>query len=86
MTYQEAKEWLGKQKHNFPTLKEAERDQECRKVINEALEKQIPKKPTGNKLNCCPRCKGLVGINTNTIHAKYNYCNHCGQAIDWSDE
>ena len=56
-----------------------------------ALEKQIPKKALEVKISLqshssiiksiygkCPVC--------NTIQADDNYCQHCGQAIDWSVE
>ena len=55
----------------------------------EALEKQIPKKPTevderevGWIAFMCPAC------NTAVIGQPYrpNNCKHCGQAIDWSEE
>ena len=52
-------------------------------VANVALEKQIPKKPvnvtrfvnraSGN----CPVCNGRL--------LSMNYCQRCGQALDWSD-
>ena len=60
----------------------------CRMAI-EALEKQIPKKPTevderevGWIAFMCPTC------NTAVIGQPYrpNNCKHCGQAIDWSEE
>ena len=49
-----------------------------------ALEKQIPKKPLKDKLReegyCgCPICKHLVD-------SVSNYCEHCGQALDWTEE
>ena len=57
----------------------------------EAIEIQIPKKPTmkivekriikGCMYPHCPVC--------NTIpvpHPNVSYCDYCGQAIDWSDE
>lgn len=40
----------------------------------DALQKQIAQKV---KSGCCPSCNGDV--------KKYNYCSHCGQALDWSD-
>lgn len=63
---------------------------ECREVIHKALEKQIPKKPiekevigasmTGYKYRGqCPKCSSTVSQYTG------NYCNHCGQALDWSE-
>lgn len=56
-------------------------------VANEALEKQIPKKPNihgyreGREINTisytCPICNKHIG--------RENFCKHCGQALDWSD-
>lgn len=50
--------------------------QEDLRIIKEALEKQIPKKPI-KELNetVCPNCKTLVGS---------LYCRCCGQSLDWS--
>lgn len=53
----------------------------------EALEKQIPKKPIVEKdkvmfgIICgnCPVCGSAVYSTANL------FCNHCGQALDWSD-
>lgn len=68
--------------------------EEVKQKVNEALEKQIPKKPTivhfwsRDEMNC-PNCdsylisKDTTGI---TIGNKVNYCEECGQAIDWSEE
>lgn len=47
-----------------------------------ALEKQIPMKPYHENIYKCSRCDGIVGAN----HGCIDYCYHCGQAIDWSDE
>ena len=51
---------------------------ECYKTIINALEKQIPKKPTKDKyvpeLDFCPECGTEV---TNC-----NYCPYCGQKLD----
>ena len=50
-----------------------------------ALEKQIPKKvriTTSTKM--CSVCgRQLSGIGN--IHPERNYCQRCGQAIDWRD-
>lgn len=68
-------------------------DIECLEMAKEALEKQIPKKPTKNNPICYEKTKD--GIE----HFAYDYfcpdCNkqikatehhcHCGQALDWSD-
>ena len=54
----------------------------------EALEKQIPKKPCWISIfrhhevkePFCPSCKRMYLCN------KQNYCEECGQKIDWSEE
>lgn len=71
---------------------------ECREVIHKALEKQIPKKP--KKLTYkllidsgweyeCPNCGLAIGKNKYTdyeyIEEYEEYCQNCGQALDWSD-
>lgn len=60
----------------------------------EALEKQIPKKPTfegdgyddsGNIIYdtwICPCCGDRYEVD----YERHNHCPTCGQAIDWSDE
>lgn len=57
-------------------------------TLKEAIEKQIPKKPTdfsgrhwgkaigGN----CPNCNSAVNSK------EYRYCRNCGQALDWGQE
>lgn len=59
-------------------------------VACEALEKQIPMKPTClNRTqhfeNCdvvlCPRCKKRL-----KMKSKGKYCDKCGGALDWSDD
>lgn len=54
----------------------------------EALEKQIPKEPKlietyPNNLHLCPSC-GSTFITR--YDGAMNYCNNCGQAIDWRPE
>ena len=51
-----------------------------------ALEKQIPKKVriTTSTKRCATCGRQLSGIGN--IHPKRNYCQGCGQAIDWEDE
>lgn len=47
-----------------------------------ALEKQIPKKPKTDDryvMYICPCCNDFIKVS-------HNYCQNCGQAIDWSDE
>ena len=53
-------------------------------VMRECTEKQIPKKPLDDHLIKtgywgCPICKHMVD-------SVSNYCEHCGQALDWSEE
>jgi len=54
----------------------------------EALEKQIPKKPVRDKMNManlCPACNNPFTLFTNckVFDDHPNYCDACGQAIDW---
>jgi len=53
-----------------------------------ALEKQMPKKPIKRHgLYLCPNCEtSNVYINDCTVEIKFNFCDCCGQAIDWSNE
>lgn len=63
----------------------------------DALEKQIPKKPTnregypeGNRdtaSGCCPECGLKQMVITPRYFAHHDwYCRDCGQAIDWGTE
>ena len=53
-----------------------------------ALEKQIPKKVIlgydEQDSICCPNCKGELLSMDWYDHWKCNYCELCGQALDWS--
>lgn len=50
--------------------------------VREAVEKQKRKKPcASNRCYVCPHC-GLV----TSLKIKHNYCDACGQHIDWSEE
>ena len=51
-----------------------------------ALEKQIPKKVriTTSTKRCATCGRQLSGIGN--IHPKRNFCQRCGQAIDWEEE
>ena len=55
----------------------------------EALEKQIPKKVIlgydEHDSICCPNCKGELMSMDWYDHWKCNYCEVCGQTLDWSD-
>lgn len=54
----------------------------------EAVEKQIHKKPLsfGNEAYLCPCCKrNNFYCGTKDLH-KMNYCDYCGQKLDWSEQ
>ena len=51
------------------------------KAIINALEKQIPKKPNYKSdylMHFCPICDFPLPL-------CFKFCNHCGQALDWSE-
>lgn len=54
---------------------------DCYKLIREALEKQIPKKVTKS---ACPSCNRIF-LFRHSEKRKGDYCDNCGQALDWSD-
>lgn len=56
-------------------------------MAREAMEKQIPKKPSGTlTISGISRYKsGNCGCGT-AIAMVYKYCPNCGQSIDWSGE
>ena len=73
---------------------------DCYKLIIEALEKQIPKKPQyvdtrfrhhgrkisdGSTLDKCYKCPNC---NSHIFHVfdSEKCCKYCGQALDWSDD
>lgn len=79
MTPQEAKSWFEED------LKDGKCSDDCpdcnaMELAILALEKQIPKKPTKYMTDryCCPVCKAIR-------YSSAPYCEHCGQALDWSD-
>ena len=60
------------------------------KMALQALERQIPKKPENHSGryydNLCPLCgKRIKSGQGSSSRQRTNWCNHCGQAIDWSD-
>lgn len=63
--------------------KDMERCNDACRVAVKALEKQIPKKVILTKTEVtfyqCPRCNSFISRSN-------DYCNKCGQALDWSDE
>ncbi len=59
-------------------------------TLKEAVEKQIPKKPIDYRFpwSICPNCNGSVYLKHIQEHIgneETTYCEHCGQALDWSD-
>ena len=52
------------------------------KTAIEALEKQIPKKVTKS---ACPSCNRIF-LFRHSEKRKGDYCDNCGQALDWSDD
>lgn len=71
-----------------------EQDEQNDMTYEEALEKQISKRPKIKKEGFksvsydCPICENyLVSEIDNELVAgqKYNYCHKCGQRLDWSD-
>ena len=64
---------------------------EFHKVLLEALEKQIPKKPIDYHYPwaICPTCGGSVdceNVKGYILDKEHSHCEHCGQTIDWSDD
>lgn len=69
-----------------PTAEDVD-NKELHKMIDIAVEKQIPKKPNihgyreGREVNTisytCTTCNKHIG--------REAFCKHCGQALDWSD-
>ena len=84
---------LKKTLENVKRCNLSQSDKDCSRAV---FEKQIPKKPTphivkggkkliGNGWWCngttiyrCPNCNEFIS-------RTYDYCNKCGQALDWSD-
>lgn len=55
--------------------------------ISKALRKQIPRKVSKfsyfyGRVYGCPCCDNHIGKEKNRT---IQYCNHCGQALDWSE-
>ena len=63
---------------------------DCYKLIREALEKQIPKKPINEECYyICPCCRGDLGVSDDDIFiyefSMPKYCSNCGCVPDWSE-
>ena len=61
---------------------------EHEKMVLEALEKQMPKRPIEDgyydEPAVCPNCGGDV-INQCDNNYQFQCCHYCGQKLDWSD-
>lgn len=61
---------------------------EALKIVENAVKKQMPKKAEHEDgvWSICPNCGGSVCNDTeHAVNKEVSYCEHCGQAIDWSD-
>lgn len=59
-------------------------DAEPLRLSIEALEKQIPKKPIVSDDIACPNCSATLIYCLHT--SEIDYCDKCGQRLDWSEE
>ena len=59
-------------------------DAEPIRLAIEALEKQITKKPIVSDDIICPSCSATLIYYLHT--SKIDYCDKCGQRLDWSEE
>lgn len=71
-------------------LKFAEDDYKANEMAIQALEKQIPKKVVKDEKRSykCPCCGESAKTETGDSFIDYrlDYCDGCGQKLDWSDE
>lgn len=70
--------------------RKAENQKELMEITVDALKKQMPKKPIENRYPwaICSVCGGsiyLENVQEHIQNKENTYCEHCGQAIDWSD-
>ena len=90
MTYEEAHKYF----EDVQQLYTVYRVKYCDDIISAndiailAIEKQIPKKPVGNYYAQmrCPSCNHRIpsGMGSSS-RRRDNWCNYCGQKIDWSN-
>lgn len=90
MTYEEALHEISTKVYRNTDDFEMTISKDCYKKIIDALEKQIPKKHIENIYPwcICPNCGGSVYVKHIQEHiqnGEQTYCEHCGQALDWSD-
>ena len=82
MTLEEAYKWIYV---HFATCGDETKQDEAISIALKAIAKQIPKKVriTTSTKRCSVCGRQLSGIGN--IHPKRNYCQGCGQAIDWEE-
>lgn len=83
MTYEETRYLIA----NTPYLggSEQEKVEEAILMAIEALEKQIPKKPTHIYMRCGMTVEGCCKRCDASVEPHMAFCNRCGQALDWSE-
>ena len=87
MTYEKALEMFECGKRDT----ECEVKKELYEIALEAIKKQIPQKPLENEpmWAVCPNCKGSIhkdNIWEHIVEGDTTFCEHCGQALDWSED
>ena len=79
MTYEQTREQFLLAWNSNAYLNMCESDDMHNAIV--ALEKQIPKKVTKS---ACPSCNRIF-LFRHSEKRKGDYCDNCGQALDWSD-
>lgn len=98
MTYEEAlnfnQKWTEEQAFNDLErylLREEPPAMKAVAICMRATKKQMPKKAIhdSHMFAICPTCGGSVSLENvmgHMINGETSYCEHCGQALDWSKE
>ena len=65
-------------------------DEDELEIVKDALNKQVAKHPydKGNPdwhIMCCPSCDRVFWSSGSQMHYEPEYCEKCGQKMDWSD-
>ena len=65
-------------------------DKQCYLILKEALKRNEPMKPIKYEFGGfqCPACGGLhcQSYDSDLSERNLNFCDDCGQKLDWSDE
>ena len=57
------------------------------KLVNEIIDKEIPKKPVGEKYyELCPLCYNPSVRSDYASNYELKRCHECGQKLDWSND